>query len=716
MARSVGKPLLIVAAAALLLLGGYALFVWAMPGNGRAHTGFGDIDDARMLAASSEPENWLINGGTFGGERYSQLDQINLDTISDLKPAWYFEYDTTRGQEAEPIVVDGVLYVSTSWSKVYALDAATGRQLWFYDPKVSGADGAKACCDVVNRGVAVYKGKVYVGAIDGRLIALDARTGDVVWSTMTVEPGSMQTITGAPRVVRDKVIIGNAGADFGVRGYVSAYEAATGKMDWRFYLVPGDPAKGPDHAASDSVMESLVRPTWSGDYSRFGGGGTAWQTIMYDPEFNRLYIGTGNGSPWNPKYRTDGKGDNLFLCSVVAIDADTGEYAWHYQENPQEAWDYNSTQPMVLADLEIEGARRKVLMHAPKDGFFYVIDRETGKLISAEPVVPTTWATSIDIATGRPVEAANSRYTDGPFLAKPGTAGAHNWHAMAFSPTTGLAYFPVAENQSLLRNNPDFKPVAMGPFNHGVISEHAAGASYLLAWDPVHQREVWRVPFRGGGVLATAGGLLFQGRGTVIGEFVAMRADTGKEVWRWPTPNGIQAAAVTYSVDGVQYVAISTGAGAGAMTGGAEARMRQPGRMIAFRLGGTAVLPKEPDPAPPANPAPEQFSQAMIDRGSAVYRTYCYRCHGPNAVSSNVIPDLRRSTMLPSKEAWKAVVWDGALEPAGMIGWSEYLEPEQVEELRAYISFQAVQLRDGNAPGSHQTGSRRSSQAVVQEQ
>ncbi|MCM8732059.1 PQQ-dependent dehydrogenase, methanol/ethanol family [Hephaestia sp. GCM10023244] len=679
-------------------------------------SGVAAVDDARMLAANAEPQNWLVNGGTLNGEHFSLLNQINLQTVDKLKPAWSFDYDTTRGQEGEPIVVDGVMYISTSWSKVYALDAATGKQLWFYDPKVSGADGAKACCDVVNRGAAVYKGKVYVAALDGRLIALDARDGSVVWSTMTLDPKGMQTITGAPRVVRDKVIIGNAGADFGARGFVSAYDAATGQLAWRFYLVPGDPAKGPDGAASDKIMKTLVEPTWSGDFAAYGGGGTAWQTIMYDAEFNRLYIGTGNGSPWNPKYRTDGKGDNLFLCSIVALDADTGDYVWHYQENPQEAWDYNSTQPMILADLEIGGATRKVLMHAPKNGFFYVIDRTTGKLISAEPTVPVTWATSIDIATGRPIETPNSRYTDGPFLAKPGTAGSHNWHAMAFSPTTGLAYFSVAENSTLFRNNPDFKPITMGPFNHGVISEHKAGSSYLLAWDPVNQREAWRVPYRGGGVLATAGGLIFQGRGTVIGEFVAMRATDGKEVWRWPTPNGIQAAPVSYSVDGVQYVAISIGAGAGAMTGGAEARMRQPGRMIAFKLDGTATLPKEPDVAPPANPAPDTFAADMVDRGKATYGTYCYRCHGPNAVSSNVIPDLRRSPALSDKETWHMIVWDGALESAGMIGWSKYLKPEQVEELRAYVSSQATLLKAGKAPGSVQTGTRRSSEAVVQEQ
>jgi len=670
----------------------------ATGGAGVAPARPGAVDDARMMAAASEPQNWLVNGGTLNGDHYSSLDQINLDTVKDLKPAWSFDFDTVRGQEAEPLVVDGVMYVSTSWSKVYALDAATGRKIWFFDPEVPGDTGVKVCCDTVNRGVAVYKGKVYVGTLDGRLIALDARTGTPVWSTQTVDPKSALTITGAPRVIHDKVIIGNAGADFGVRGYVSAYDAATGKMVWRFYTVPGDPAKGPDHAASDSVMETLVRPTWAGDYAKYGGGGTVWQTIMYDQELNQLYIGTGNGSPWNPKYRTDGKGDNLFLCSVIALDPDTGRYIWHYQENPQEAWDYNSVQPMILTDLTIDGKVRKVLMHAPKNGFFYVLDRTNGKVISAKPYVPVTWASGIDLTTGRPIETPNSRYTEGPFLLKPNSSGAHNWHAMAYDPKTGLVYLNAFENSSLLRDNPDFKPYQRGPFNTGLLSKLKSGPTYLLAWNPVTQTEAWRVRADRAGVLATAGGLVFQGQGGVTGRFSAFRADNGREVWDYRMPNGVQAAPITYSVGGVQYIAITTGNGASPAQGDADERDRQPGRMVAFRLNGTATLPAEPGAPPPPNPTTDRFTAEQVAHGGVNYGIFCSRCHGPAAVSSNVIPDLRRSGFLASRDAWRAVVIDGALTGSGMVGWKQHLSEAQAEEIRGYVSAQAVKLQQ-RGPG-----------------
>ena len=438
MAHRLARPFLSIAASAALLAAGLQFSTALLDAAGPRS---GQIDDKRAINAANEPDEWLVNGGTLNGEHYSKLTQINIDTIKDLKPAWYADYDTYRGQEAEPIVVDGVMYVSTAWSKVYAYDAATGKQLWYFDPKVPGDTGVKTCCDTVNRGVAVYKGRVFFGALDGRLIALDAATGRQVWSTQTVDPKSALTITGAPRVIRDKVIIGNAGADFGVRGYVSAYDTATGKMVWRFYTAPGDPAKGPDHAASDSIMEKMVRPTWAGDYAKYGGGATAWHAIMYDQQLNRIYIGTGNGSPWNPKYRTAGKGDNLFLCSVIALDPDTGKYIWHYQENPQEAWDYNSVQPMILADLTIDGAPRKVILHAPKNGFFFVIDRTDGKFISAKNFVDVNWATGYD-ANGRPIEVPAAR-GDASYDSIPGPYGAHNWHPMSFNPQTGLVYLPA---------------------------------------------------------------------------------------------------------------------------------------------------------------------------------------------------------------------------------------------------------------------------------
>ena len=662
----------------------------------------GAISDARMLNAANEPNNWLVpGGGRFDGQFYSTLNQINTETVKRLAPGWYFEFDTDRGQEAEPIVVDGVMYVSTAWSKVYALDARTGKQLWFYDPEVPGRFGVRACCDVVNRGVAVYEGKVFVGTIDGRLVALDAATGKPVWSTLTVDQSKMYTVTGAPRVIKGKVIIGNAGADFGVRGYVSAYDTGTGKLVWRFYTTPGDPAKGPDNAASDNIMASLVQPTWHGEWYKYGSGGTAWNAIAYDPELDQLYIGTGNGSPWNYRIRSDSKGDNLFLCSVVALDPDTGKYIWHYQENPAESWDYNSVQPMVQATLTIDGKPRKVLMHAPKNGFFYVIDRTNGKLISAKPYVGgITWASSIDLATGRPIETPGVRFEKGPFTLSPGLSGAHGIQPMAFNPNTGLIYFQVSENALVIRDVEEFHAEQDGPSNSGV---HTAGVSvkrYFIAYDPVAQREVWRKDVAGGGALTTAGGLVFQARGSVVGELAAYRATDGKELWSYPMPNYAMPAPVTYEIDGVQYIAIVSGAGGptALISGSATAYARQPGRVVVFRLSGTAKLPADPDRAPPPNPAKEQWPAAAVASGEKLFGRYCARCHGAGAASANVVPDLRRSTALSERETWKAIVHDGALEANGMIGWSKFLDEAQIEDIRGFVSSKAQVLKASGDP------------------
>ena len=655
----------------------------------------------------------MVHGGDFAGRHYSALTQINSQTVKDLKPAWSLDFDTVRNQEAEPIVVDGVAYVTTAASKVYAVNAATGQLIWKYDPKVSGLELASACCDIVNRGAAVYNGKVIIGALDGRVIALDAKTGKEVWSTQSFPQGSTYTITGYPRVIHNKVIIGNAGADLGTRGFVVAYDADTGKEAWKFYLVPGDP-KVPDHAASDGVMETLMRPTWSGDnYYRYGGGGTAWDEIDYDPELNQLYVGTGNGSPWNPAYRTNRKGDNLFLCSVVALDPDTGKYIWHYQENPQEAWDYNAVMPMILTDMQVGGQNHKVLLHAPKNGFFYVIDRVTGKVLSAKNYVPVNWTTGIDLKTGRPIDTPNNRYENGTFTNAPATGGAHNWQPMALDPQTGLVYLTLAEGSTTFTPEKDFKPIGIGSFNTGVAREHAFGKSYLSAWNPQTQSEVWRSPFGGGGVLATAGGLIFQGRGSVTGEMVALSAADGKPLWSYPTPNGIVAPPITYSVAGVQYVMVAAGSGAGGPGGGGEEKARQPGRLIAFRLNGTATLPREPGPAPPPNPADKVWSAEAVAHGKDRYALLCFRCHGPNASSSNVVPDLRRSSYLTDDGAWKAVVMDGALNIHGMVGWSKFMTNADAEDIRGFVSSEATKLKMAAKPP---TDDRRSSQAPQKEQ
>ncbi|HZV17430.1 MAG TPA: PQQ-dependent dehydrogenase, methanol/ethanol family [Sphingobium sp.] len=663
--------------------------------------GEGAVSAARMEKAAAEPENWLVNGGTYQGQYYSTLDQINEANVVQLAPTWYFEFDTTRGQEAEPIVVDGVMYVSTAWSKVYALDAKTGEQIWFFDPRVPGKAGVRACCDVVNRGVAVYDGKVYVGTIDGRLIALRAKDGKEVWSVQTTDPKQMYAITAAPRVAKGKVIIGNAGADFGVRGYVSAYDAQTGKMAWRFYLVPGDPKAPPDGAASDSIMKSLVEPTWSGEWYKYGGGGTAWNTISYDPEFERLYIGTGNGSPWNHAIRSNGKGDNLFVASIVALDVNTGEYVWHYQENPAESWDYNSVQPIMLADMKIGNSVRKVLYHAPKNGFFYVIDRSNGKLISANPFVRgITWAKRIDLATGRPVEPQGSRFENGPFLLSPGLGGAHGIAPMARNPKTGLIYFQVSENSMMMDAMPNFVRKEGGPSNTGVVSRGLGAKNFFIAFDPANGQTVWKKELTGGGALATASGLVFQARGNVVGELAAYRATDGKELWSYPTPNFAMPAPITYMIDGVQYIAIVSGfGGPGGITApSVNSYAPQPGRVVVFKLGGTAKLPPDPGRAPPANPAKEKWTPAQVEAGSALFTRNCARCHSAAAVSPNIVPDLRRSASLPNKDLWQQIVYDGLLESNGMVGWSTILTRDEIDLIRGFVSSQAEKLKSAGDP------------------
>ncbi|HEY0938496.1 MAG TPA: PQQ-dependent dehydrogenase, methanol/ethanol family [Steroidobacter sp.] len=677
---------------------------------------FANVDDARLVGAQSDADNWLSYGRTYSEQRFSPLAQINADNVGQLELAWYHDLDTNRGQEATPIVVDSVLYTSTAWSKVVALDAASGKMLWTYDPQVPGSTAIKACCDVVNRGVAVYRGKVFVGTLDGRLIALDAANGNLVWSVETTDPKASYTITGAPRVVKGKIIIGNGGADtYQVRGFVSAYDAETGKLVWRFYTVPGDPAKGPDGAASDKVLAEKALPTWFGKWYEYGGGGTAWDSIVYDQELDQLYVGTGNGLPWNRRIRSEGKGDNLFLCSIIALKPDTGEYLWHYQVNPGETWDYNANQTITLTDLMLDGRKRKVLMQAPKNGFFYVIDRENGKLLSASNFVPVNWATGIDIATGRPQETAEARYEKGIFVARPGGAGGHSWHPMAYSPATGLAYIPAQELPLAYRDDPDFqvRPKALNsgidfsllgvpddPAQRAQIATMLTGR--LIAWNPVTQKEAWVVEHAGpwnGGVLATAGDLVFQG--TADKQLQAFRASNGERLWKYDVQTGVVGGPVTYRVAGEQYVAVMAGYGGAvplALPALKPAFAAPNGRVLAFKLKGSARLPAyTPVPLPPAMPTAERWPQKRIDEGAGLYTSYCSRCHGASLLSSGILPDLRRSAMAGHPDAFAKVVLGGALESRGMISFAGSLTSEQAESIRAYVISSAKVLQTQEA-------------------
>ncbi|WP_332766101.1 PQQ-dependent dehydrogenase, methanol/ethanol family [Phenylobacterium sp.] len=671
---------------------------------GQGGTKAGDVDGARIAAASGNGE-WLSYGRTYDEQRYSPLDKINASNVAGLGLAWMHEFDTDRGQEATPIMVDGVLYTTSAWSKVYAFDAKTGELKWSYDPKVKGEKGFDACCDVVNRGVAVWKGKVYVGTLDGRLIALDAGTGAEAWSVQTTDTAKPYTITGAPRVIKDKVLIGNGGGEYGVRGYLSAYDAASGKLVWRFYTTP-NPTGAPDNAASDKVMKEKGAATWFGEgWKATGGGGTVWDAMAYDPELDLLYAGVGNGSPWNHVKRSDGKGDNLFLSSILALKPDTGEYVWHYQTTPGESWDYTATQHIMLADLNVNGAPRKVLMQAPKNGFFYVLDRATGALISAKPFVPITWSSGVDMKTGRPIENPGVRYEKAPSLQIPAPFGAHNWHPMAFNPKEGLVYIPAqvvpfaytpdagyTYRAGGWNVGTDFLANALPTDKAQIAAVKAMVKGQLIAWDPVAQKARFTIEhphFWNAGVLSTAGGLIFQG--AAQGEFAAYSAGDGKKLWTYKTDNGVIAPPSTYEIDGEQYVALMVGyGGAGALSAPflLPDRPRLPGRLMVFKLGGKAVAPAYVRPEVATLDLTGVTSTGDAKRGFALFHQNCQVCHGPNATGT-FLPDLKRSQMLLSADSWKSVVIDGALATRGMASFSRFFDAKGAEDLRAYVLTEA---------------------------
>ncbi len=660
--------------------------------------------DQRLASADNEPHNWLLHGRTYGEPRYSSLDAINAENVSELALAWYTDLPTSRGQEATPLVVDGIMYTTSAWSHVLAFEADTGKQLWHFDPEVPGEVAVKGCCDAVNRGVAYLHGRVFVGTLDGRLIALNAASGKELWSVVTVDQSKPYTITGAPRVANGKVFIGNGGAEFGVRGYLSAYDTQSGEMLWRFYTVPG----GPGDPVGVEPVESQTA-TWHGQWWKLGGGGTVWDSMAFDDETNTLYFGVGNGTPWNPNTRSAGKGDNWFLSSIVAVEADTGEYKWHYQTTPGEGWDYTATQHIILADIEIAGETRQVLMQAPKNGFFYVLDRVTGELISAESFVDVNWASHIDRDTGRPVVNPDAQYwkTGQPALVSPGFLGAHNWHPMSLSAQTGLVYLPAQQlafpylgedeqsAKALAVNIGLDTSVAAFPDDPAVIDKiKQATSGRLVAWNPSTQKEVWRVEYPGpwnGGVLSTAGGLVFQGSAT--GYLNAYRAEDGEALWQFPAQTGIVAPPITFAVDGVQYVTVSAGWGGifPLITGplAADAADGEPinrSRLLTFKLGGSAQLPPA---AEQLRDMPDLTAQELNDEevhtGFLVYDRFCGGCHGAGAVGGGVIPDLRYSAVIHTEQAFKSIVLDGLLSSRGMVGFAEEITSDEAEAIRAYL-------------------------------
>ena len=659
----------------------------------RIHAATLAVDDAKLRNADSDTADWLTHGRTYAEQRYSPLAEIGAENVSQLGLAWRLDLGTTRGVEATPIAVDGTLFATGPWSLVYAIDARTGEFVWTYDPHVPKSVGPHACCDVVNRGVAVYKGRIYSGTLDGRLLALDAATGELVWQVQTTDTSRPYTITGAPRVVAGNVILGNGGAELGVRGYVSAYDAETGRLVWRFYTVPGDPSQ-----PFESKALERAAATWTGEWWKIGGGGTAWDSFAYDPELDLLYIGTGNGSPWSRYARSPGGGDNLFVSSILAVRPKTGELVWHFQTTPGDNWDYTSTQHMVLADLVIDGAPRKVLMQAPKNGFFYVLDRATGEFLSGAPYVEVTWAKGLD-AKGRPIEADGTDYRKETRTVRPSPFGGHNWHPMSYHPGTGLVYVPAQEVPFFFKFDSKWKydPSTWNTFTDMTVIQDVPPklvSGHLLAWDPRTQKEVWRAQYAlpwNGGTLATGGNLVFQG--TADGRFVAYRATDGAKLWEAPAGSGVIAAPITYQVDGAQYVTVMAGwGGVFALAGGEAARsagVRSVGRVLTYRLGGSAPPPPPPEPLPPPRPTISLHStQADIEMGGNTYARWCATCHGIGAVGGGVLPDLRYATP-ETHDKFEAIVLGGIYQDRGMPSFAKWLKPADVERIRAYIVSRA---------------------------
>jgi alcohol dehydrogenase (cytochrome c)/quinohemoprotein ethanol dehydrogenase len=682
------------------------------------------VTAAKLVAAA--PGEWLGHGRDYFEQRFSPLAQINQANVKSLGLAWHYDFGERQGLEATPVVHDGVIYVSTDFSEVWAFDARTGKKLWSYVPDTHYWQ-VNTCCSPINRGVALWGDKVYVGALDGRLIALNAKTGQLVWSTQTFPKDTRLSITGAPRVVKGVVIIGNGGAELGVRGFVAGYDAETGKQKWKFYTVPGK--QGDDGEVSDTALK-LARTTWPGGNPSGFGGGTPWDGMAYDPELDLLYVGVGNGSPWNAALRSPGGGDNLFLGSVIALRPETGQYVWHFQETPGDSWDYTSTQPIILADLKIGGQVRKTLLHAPKNGFFYVLDRATGKFIQGKNYGPMNWATGLD-ANGRPIENPAARYGDTkkPFVASPGPGGAHDWQPMTFSPRTGLVYIPATESSYLYIDDPTeggagptrlgyntgagaFSAVtrlpSQGPApanaNAGVAGADTANerAAYILAWDPLKQQARFKVPMLktfNGGLLSTAGGLVFGGNGA--NEFAAYQDATGERLWTFDTQTGVLAGPAAYELDGVQYVALMAGWGGTVAPYGGLTDANGPARLLVFKLGGKDKLPPKPAyQRPPIAPPAETETLAVVDKGAALFARNCQRCPGGGGVGGGLGPtgpaDLRRSPFIQAQAAFDQVVRSGALQHNGMAAFGTELDADMTKALRAYIVHQAHATKAAN--------------------
>lgn len=663
------------------------------------------VNQERLLKGTADTHQWPHYGGSYNEQRFSPLKDINSQNVKDLGLDWYADYDTNQNQHGSPLYVDGVIYVSTARNVVHAFDAKNGKRLWTYTPIIVPNPNL----GLVNRGIAAYNGKIYMGMLDAHLVAIDAKTGKAAWNVDTVPAslglGAMSknySITMAPRVAKGKVFVGGSGGEFGVRGWIAAFDAETGKEVWRFWTVPGDPAKR-DNAASDSALARAVK-TWPSDieYWKQGGGGTIWDATVYDPVTDLLYFGTGNGTPWNREMRDPTDGDNLYVASLVAVKPDTGEYVWHYQETPGDSWDYDAISPLVTADIAIGGQKKHVIIQPSKNGLIYVIEAATGKLISGDPFTEVTWTTGVDLKTGRPIEVPGARYETEPFNIGPGAPGGHTWHPNAYSPDTGLIYIPTWENYSAMapqaRPAPGVAPPLVafgGRIDRATLKPHnkQADNGWLQAWDPVARKVVWETP-KGpratSGVLATGGNLVFMGNSGGK-QIAAYDAKTGEKLWNFDAQTAVYAAPITYELDGVQYVAASVG---GTAQGGYFAPTYA--RMLVFAIGGSARLPPNAPYTPPAlNPPPLTASADVVAQGGQLYEKNCAVCHGANATQQrSSFPNLTVTPFLHSQEAFDQVVLQGIRVEKGMGAFSKELQPQDAAAVRAYLISRANEIKN----------------------
>ena len=668
----------------------------------------GDVTDQRIIdAVVAEPGSWLTYGQTYKEQRFSALTQINKSNLDRLGLVWSLPIGgSTERMQGTPLVVDGVMYATSGWGVVYALNAATGEELWRYDPQTDREYVKYSCCGgVVNRGVAVYEGVVYVATFDGRLTAIDANTGEAFWDVDTWHPSALGrfNITGAPRAAAGKVFIGQGSSESGYRrGYVTAYDAATGEVAWRFYLVPGDPAKPFEHPELE-----MAAKTWGGEWWKYGGGGTAWNSLVYDEELDTLYIGVGNGAPWPREIRSPGGGDDLFLTAIVAVDVNTGRMKWYYQTVPGDNWDYSSAMDITLSEIEVDGVRTKVLLQAPKNGFFYVIDRTNGKLLRAHPYTEgITWATHVDMETGRPQENPDVVFEKNPAWILPANAGAHNWEPQSWNEEEGIMYFYYHDYPNFYALDEQFVKtgkylinkvglslgIAYGPYRQALektANERPPAEGYLTAFDPLTGKHKWRHKLDNvfnGGVLATKAGLLFQGEGA--GRFTVRDTDDGNVLWTFDAYGSFSSSVISYMIDEVQYVAT--------MVSG-DRTYDRPGELIVFALDGGATWrePTRRDFTVPEQP-PQTASAATIDLGNELYHQQCAICHrslGVPSIVASAAPDLRMMAT-DTQAAFEAIVLGGLRKPLGMPSFADVLDRASTEAIRAFVSARAYAARE----------------------